>query len=275
MNWLQTIVYALLSGITEFLPVSSSAHQSILLTLFGQSDTPTALNFTIHLGALVAVYINCQSHLAALARTQRLLSIPKSRRKRQPNSELIADLRIFRTASIIAVLVVLVASIAFGPVRKLNWLALLLCVNGIILYITCRIATGSKGSVSMNRFDSILLGFASGIGVFSGLSRTGFGVSTMIVRGASPKNALNWCFLISIPFLCALCIADLVSMFTLGVFGFGFVALLKCVFAAAVSFFGASLAISLLRFMAIKIGFSLFSYYSWGLGLFAFLLYMI
>lgn len=275
MNWIQTIIYALISGMAEFLPVSSSAHQAILLTLFGQSNIPTALNFTVHLGALAAVYINCQNHLAAINRTQRLLAIPKKRRKRQADPELKADLRIFRTASILAATIVLVASVALNVVYKLNWLALLLCLNGLALYLTCRIATGNKTAISMNRFDSVLLGITSGLGIFSGLSRMGVGISAMIFRGASAKNALNWSLIISIPVLCALCIADVIAMFTIGVTGFGFIALLKCIFAAAISYIGATLAITLLRFMAVKVGFSWFSYYCWGLAFFSFLLYMI
>ena len=71
MGWLETIIYALISGIAEFLPVSSVAHQSILLKLFGCTENMAALNFTVHLGALAALYISCQSHLAALGRTHR------------------------------------------------------------------------------------------------------------------------------------------------------------------------------------------------------------
>ena len=275
MNWLQSIIYALISGMAEFLPVSSSAHQSVLLTLFGQSEIPTALNFTVHLGALAAVYINCQNHLSALKRTQFLLSIPKQRRKRQPDSTLVSELRIFRTASIISVIIVLLATFILQANIKLNWLSVLLLINGLLLYLTGRISTGNKSSISMNRFDAALLGFTSGIGALPGLSRLGVGASAMVYRGASAKNVLNWCLLVSIPFLCALCICDVILMFMLGVVGFGFVAFLQCLLAAVFSYIGATLSITLLRFLAVKVGFSWFSYYCWGLALFAFLLYMI
>ena len=275
MNWLQSIVYALISGMAEFLPVSSGAHQRIMLSLFGQSDIPTALNFTVHLGALAAVYINCQNHLAAINRTRRLLAIPKSRRKRQVDPELRAELRIFRFASFFAAAMVLLPLFFSHLTIKLNILALLLLVNGIVLYITCRIPIGNKTAASMNRFDSIIFGFASGLGVFSGLSRMGAGTSAMVYRGASTKTALNIALLVSIPVLCALCIFDVVTMFTIGVVGFGFVTFMQCIIAAFFSYVGATIAIMLMRFMAVRVGFSWFSYYCWGLSLFAFLLYMI
>ena len=275
MNWLQTIIYALISGMAEFLPVSSGAHQQILLELFGQTDIPTTLNFTVHLGALAAVYISCQNHLAAIGRTQKLLSIPKRRRKSQVNPELRADLRISRTGAIGAVVVAFIAFFLFEIGKKLNILAILLLFNGVILYSTSRVSTGNKTAACMTRFDSVIFGFTSALGIFSGLSRTGVGISAMVIRGASPRNSLNLALLVSIPVLCALCVLDIIAMFTIGVVGFGFIALLQCLFAAVISYVGATLAISLLRFMAVRIGFSWFSYYCWGLALFAFLLYMI
>lgn len=275
MNWLESIIYALISGMAEFLPVSSSAHQSILQNLFGLSDSPAALNFTIHLGALAAVYIHCQNHLAALSRTQRILSIPKRRRKRQPDWELVADLRLFKSASALTVLMVILKYFVYDIIGKLHLVALLLLINGILLYITGRIAVGNKAAGSMTRFDGTLIGFASGLGIIPGFSRMGFGMSTGIIRGASPQNALSWSLLISIPALCALCIADIVLMFTAGVAGFGFMMLLQCLAGAIFAYIGAAVSIALLRFMAVKVGFSWFSYYCWGLALFAFLLFMI
>ena len=275
MNWLESIVYAIISGMAEFLPVSSVAHQTILLNLFGQTDIPAALNFTVHLGALAAVYINCQNHLAALSRTQKILSIPKRRRKRQPDWELVADLRLFRSASVLTVLMVFLQYFLSGLTGKLNYLAIFLLVNGIALYITGRIAIGNKNAGSMTGFDGILIGFTSGLGIIPGFSRLGLGATAGIVRGASPQNALSWTLLISIPALIALCVADIVLMFTGAISGFGFMMLLQCIVGAVFAFAGAHISISLLRFMAVKVGFSWFSYYNWGLALFAFLLFMI
>lgn len=275
MSWLQSILYALISGMAEFLPVSSGAHQTILLNLFGQNQTPAALNFTIHLGALAAVYINCQNHLAALSRTQKLLHIPKHRRKRQPDTDLRAELQLFRNSSVLAVIMVLLTSLVSPVADKLYMLSLFLLINGTMLYITGRIAVGNKTAASMTRFDGLLIGVASGLGIVPGISRLGLGVSSGIIRGASAQNALNWGLLISIPVLLALCVADIVLMFTAGVVDFGFIMLLQCLVGALFAYLGAAVSIALLRFMAVKVGFSWFSYYNWGLALFAFLLYMI
>lgn len=275
MGWLETILYALISGIAEFLPVSAVAHQSILLKLFGCTENMAALNFTVHLGALAALYINCQSHLAAFSRTQRILNIPKSRRKRQPDWELVSELRLFRSASAISVIAALATVFTYSLNRKLQFVALFLILNGLVLYLSGRVATGNKTAGNMTGFDGIFIGISSALCVLPGFSRLGCGITAGVVRGAAPAKALNWALLISVPTICALCVADVILMFTQGIAGFGFITFLQCIVGAVFSFFGTWVSILLLRFFSVKIGFSSFSFYSWGAGLFAFLLYMI
>lgn len=275
MGWLEIIIYALISGIAEFLPVSSVAHQSILLKLFGCTENMAALNFTVHFGALAALYINCQSHLAAFGRTQRILSIPKRRRKRQPDWELVSELRLFKTASVFSVIAALASVFTYSFNRQLLFVALFLILNGIVLYCSGRVATGNKSAGNMIGFDGLFIGFSSALGVVPGFSRLGCGITAAVVRGAAPSHALRWSLLISVPTLCALCVADVILIFTQGVVGFGFMTFLQCIVGAVVSFCGTWISILLLRFFSVKIGFSSFSLYSWGAGLFAFLLYMI
>jgi len=274
-NWLESILYALISGMTEFLPVSSAAHQSILRTLFGNSGNTIVLDFLIHLAALAAVYINCQSHVSAIIRTRRILSIPKRRRKRQPNMTLVAELRLLRSAALPAIVMVFFTTSVSVVADKLQLLALILLINGTMLYITGHIPIGNKTVGSMNRFESLLIGLASGFGIVPGFSRLGLGVSVAVMRSTTPQNAFNWSLLLSIPVLGALCIADIVLMFTAGVGSFGFLTLIQCMVSAFFAYVGATLAMTLLRFIAVKAGFSWFSYYCWGLAMFAFLLFMI
>lgn len=127
----------------------------------------------------------------------------------------------------------------------------------------------------MNRLEGLLIGVASGLGIVPGVSRLGLGVCVGIMRGAAPQNALNWSFVLSVPILAALCVTDIILMFTAGVGSFGFLMLLQCLFSALFAYVGSTLAITLLRFMAVKVGFSWFSYYCWGVALFSFLLFMI
>ena len=80
--------------------------------------------------------------------------------------------------------------------------------------------------------------------------------------------------LLSIPALVLLLIFDVIGAFTAGLAGITFLVILQCILAAAAAWFGASAAIMLLRFLSVKTGFSGFAYYSWGVALFTFILFL-
>ena len=70
MNWLQSLIYGLVSGITEFLPISSSAHQIILQKMFGQSGADPLQNLLVHLALLFALFTGGRSFIDHLRRQQ-------------------------------------------------------------------------------------------------------------------------------------------------------------------------------------------------------------
>ena len=71
MNWLQSILYGLISGLSEFMPVSSFAHQSILRELFGVNGKDVVQDLFVHLAALVAVIYGCNNLLEQIKRSTR------------------------------------------------------------------------------------------------------------------------------------------------------------------------------------------------------------
>ena len=56
LNWLQSLLIGLVSGLTDILPVSAQAHKVILLKLFGHSSEPLVLRFMLHLATLAGLY---------------------------------------------------------------------------------------------------------------------------------------------------------------------------------------------------------------------------
>ncbi len=275
LNWLESILYSVISGVSEFLPVSSKAHQGILLNLFGCTASTALLDFCIHLGCLIAVYIQCQSSVAAISRTSRLLSIPTHRRKRQPDRQLVAELRFLRTAAFPALLMIFLTAIVGSVSNRLNILAFVIIVNGIMLYITGHIPIGNKQSSAFNKLENILIGIASGLGIIPGISRMGMTLSISTMRGTSTQNALRLGLLLSIPVLVGLCIADFVYIFISGAGITGFLGFLQCIAGGGFAYIGAAFTITFMRFVAARTNFSWLSYYCWGLALFAFLLFMI
>lgn len=274
-NFIQSIIYAFVSGLAEFFPVSADATQSILRTLFASGSNTIALDFVIHLAALVAVYINCQSHISALLRTNRLLQIPRHRRKKEVDPRFAAELRLIKSAMVPAVILVIFRGAVLTLFTRLYLVSACLLLNGLALYATGRIPLGNKNAGLMTRLDGVLYGVSSGLGVFPGVSRVGFGMAYGMMRGASAQNIFEWAMILSLPVLAALCVADIVVMFRVGVGLFGFLIFLQCLVSAVFAYMGTSLAIRLMRNLVQQINLSVFSYICWGMAFFSFLLYMI
>ena len=59
LNWLQSLLFGLISGLTDILPVSAQAHKALLLKLMGLSSEPIILRFMIHLATFAGLYYCC------------------------------------------------------------------------------------------------------------------------------------------------------------------------------------------------------------------------
>ena len=273
MDWLESILYGLISGLTEFLPVSAQAHQALLAKMFGAS-AGTLVQLFIHASALLALYQSCAEQIAQLFREQRLLKIPRSRRRRQPDMIRVLDMRVLTTAAI----PLLLGFFAYPTLSvwrgDLHFIAPVLLVNGIILYVPMHMATGNKDSRSMSRLDSLLLGLAGAVAVIPGISRVGIITSAGIARGADREQALRWSLLLTIPALIGLIGFDIYGIMLEGMGTLSIPVLLQIVLTAAAAYGGAVAGINTMRFMAVRVGFSGFAYYCWGAALFSFIMYL-
>ena len=126
----------------------------------------------------------------------------------------------------------------------------------------------------MSTVDGALFGVLSALSVLPGVSRVGTGCSFATARGAEPQHAYKWSLLLSIPVLIVLTCFDLVSLFTVGMAGAGALYVIKCILCGACAYVGAGLAILLMKTLTVRNNLSLFSYYSIGAALFAFILYL-
>ncbi len=270
MDWLESILFGFVCGLTEFLPVSAQAHEALLLKMFGTSATPL-LHLVIHCAALLALYQNCAEYIGQISQEMRLLKVPPRRRKRQPERTKILDMRLLRTAAIVLALGFFAYPIFSAWSSNLQIIAAVLVINGIILYIPMHMATGNKDSRSMSQLDAVLLGLAGVLGVIPGISRIGVLIGAGIARGADKEQSLRWSLLLSIPALLILVGLDAYAMMTVGPGAFSIVQLL---FTAAAAFGGSYCGIRMMHFLAVRAGFSGFAYYSWGAALFSFIMYL-
>lgn len=273
MNWLECLLYGIVSGFSEFLPISMQAHQSVMLRLMGADSVPM-LQLFIRIAVLAAMIVSVKDQLNGLYREMRLAAIPVRRRRRPLDMKSVLDVKLIKTA-----FYPLLIGFVFYPLtsqwnNRLNIVAVLLLLNGIILFLPQFFPAGNKDSRSASRLDGALLGICAGLGVLPGVSRIAAGTTISALSGADRRQSFQWCLLLSIPALCFLIGFDVQSIFASGAGVSSFVDFLLCVFSAGAAYFGAYAAIMIMRFIAVNSGFSGFAYYSWGAALFTFVLFL-
>lgn len=273
LNWLESLLYGMISGLTEFLPISSLAHQTVFLTLFGL-EYSAILQFFVRLGLCAAAIIPNMPLMKRLLREYQIQATPKKRRNRHPDFGAMMEIRVLRTAMVVMLLSFFVYGFVADLHERLWFLALLIGVNGAMLYLPQYLPGANKQAQSLSALDATLIGLFAGFGILPGISRIASTLYVALVRGADRKYAVNLAFLLLIPGLIGLLIFDGIAVVSSGIAISGFL-ILKCVTAAVAAFFGGCWAMSLVRFMAVKVGFSGFAYYCFGLALFTLILYLI
>ncbi len=275
ISLIESIIYGLICGFADFLPVSSAAHRNILNCLFGVDQEQPLMAMFLHIGALMALLVSSRSLLHRFQRELEVKRVARRRSRRQPDELAILDMSFMKTACIVMLLGFIFYFKASAWNGNLPIIAIFLVFNGIILHIPLYLPKGNKDARTMSRLDAVLLGVGSALAVIPGLSRTGVSTSVAIARGATPQNAYKWSLLIGIPALAVIIVMDLVSVVTAGFGHLDFSFILQCILCGCAAYIGATGGISLMKMIVHRSGIENFSYYCWGAALFTFILYML
>ncbi|MBP9085133.1 MAG: undecaprenyl-diphosphatase UppP [Kofleriaceae bacterium] len=190
-------VLGLIQGLSEFIPVSSTAHLRIAPELFGQVDPGAAYTAVIQLGTLLALLVYFAKDLFGLARGS--LTHPKGPEARQ----------VLLLA--LATLPIVVAGLTCkhyieGPLRSLYVIAATLIVVGIAMWLIDRwswqrAANGTLlRTIAMLRpSDALIIGVAQAMALVPGVSRSGATICMALIIGMQRREAARFSFLLSIP----------------------------------------------------------------------------
>lgn len=274
LSWLESLIYGFLSGLAEFLPVSSEGHRALFLKMIGGEDHPV-IRLAVHLGALAALLIFSTPMLSRIRRERRIQAIPPQRRKRPPDIKSLLDFRIWRTATVALVLLYFAYPVVSSLHQRLWLLAIFFGISGIILYIPQFTAGSNKDSQSLSSLDAVLIGLSGGFGCIPGISGIGTTISVGLMRGADRRYAFDMSLLLAIPMSVLLIMFDLWWLIAGAAGAVSAMMLFLSLMAAVCSFFGAYIAMFVMRFLSVKIGYSGFAYYCWGMALFTLILYLI
>lgn len=268
MRLLQSILYGLISGLSEFMPVSSNAHQVFLREIFGAPKDPV-MDMLVHIAVIASLFFGARNLLETYQRERRTVS--RGTLSRSTRGYLY---RFVQTAGVVLLVFLIVLTYVGAKDYSYLQIALFCLINGIILFVPGRMLQGNKDARHMSTVDSGLFGFFGAISVFPGFSRVGVSTAYAVARGADRQQSLNWALLLSVPALVVMALIDFIAIFT-SAQAVTFITVLGYLFAMTSAFLGGYYSISIMKFLAVKVGFSAFAYYSWGMALFSFILYLI
>ncbi len=270
---LHRLIYGLISGLTEFLPVGAQPHQNIYAYLTGFQLNDPWLKVCVLLGAFIALLVSLRREFMELHEGEKLYR--HARRRKQKGAIPMGALtgRLYK----LAMIPMLISVIFYGAAQNIGTsfpaLILLLLVNGIILILPRLLPTGNKDGRTMTKLDGFLIGLGGALGVIPGLSRIGCGCALGEAKGGKPGYVLRIVLLASVwPLLAILCFSA-IGAFTY-VEAIATPLILADLGAAVLSFVGAFSAIRFLRWFCEKLGIYKFAFYSWVFCLVVFILYM-
>lgn len=274
MKWFQSVIFGLISGLSDVLPVSSQAHKAIMLKIFGQNGEHPLLRLFIHIAILAALYVACSNHILRITRQLRLSRIPKKKRKRPLDVRTIMEFKLLRMMIIPALLGLLAYNRVAELGTKLQMTAIFLVLNAVILFLPTLLPTGNKDARSMSALEGLLMGLGGAVSVLPGVSSVGAATAVASVCGAERTFALNLTYLMHMVLTIALIGFDFAAIFATGLSNITGGVLVTYVLAAAAAFGGAHVGIKAMRLLAVNVGYTIFALYSIGAALLSFMLYL-
>ena len=278
MSVMLAILLGILQGITEFLPVSSSGHLSILQNIFKVKYTAEEhllFDVMLHLGTLIAVCIIYRKDIVLMFRAARRLL------RGEMNFSAFGDPMIPPARQFILVVIgtipLVIALVVNNAVAKLfamtGFIGFALVANGALLYAVDKlIQSGKKNSRTMSFKDALIVGLAQAVALVPGISRTGVTLSVGMSRGLSKSYAMRYSMLLSLPAIVGSLLVSIAKVFKTGITWKYFPAyIIGMIFAGITGF----LAINLLNHILKRGRFGRLAFYCMGLGIVSMLLSMI
>ena len=196
MSYLEAIFLGVLQGLTEFLPISSSAHLAIFPQLFGFDDPGASFTAVTQIGTEVAVLLFFWRDIVRIIKAWAIALVRKDRR-----GDLDARMGWYIIVGTLPIAVVgfLFQDTIKTTFRSLWLIAIMLIVFGLILGIADRINVGEKLEGDLTLKDSLLYGLGQMLALIPGVSRSGATISVGLFRGYRRDVATRYAFLLAIP----------------------------------------------------------------------------
>lgn len=196
MTTVQAAILGAVQGVTEFLPISSTAHLRLVPALLGWDDPGAAFTAVLQLGTLAAVIVFFARDLGAMLReTMKAISDPARRSERE------VQMLVYL---IVGTLPVVVAGLLLkkhieGNLRSLHVIAVAMIVVALVLAYVEKTAKHIKTFDQIMLRDALIIGAAQALALVPGVSRSGITLLAAMAIGLRRDAAARFSFLLSIP----------------------------------------------------------------------------
>ncbi len=261
MNLFQAIILGIVEGLTEFLPVSSTGHQTIVAGFMGlQIDDPSITSFiaVIQIGAIAALVIYLRKDIWRLLKAW-VRGLGSAEARRDPS---------YREAWLVIIgsLPIAIVGVVFrdfikGPLRSLWVVAIALIVWGVVMLIAEYVAKQDRHEKDLDLKDALIIGGTQALALIPGVSRSGATISAGLMLGIDRVTAARFGFLLGIPALAGAAVLEVPDAIRSGGVG-----LFLTLVGTAVSFVVAYLTVAwMLRFVS-RHTIRVFVWYRWALA---------
>ncbi len=194
MEMMQILVLAAVQGLTEFLPISSSAHLILAPYLLGFPDQGLAFDVAVHLGSLLAVVGYLRRPIARMLRGiwDSLHGMPANEDSR------LAWMIIFATFPV-GVAGLLGKSLVETELRSTLVIATTTIGFGCLLWLADRIGRRTRDEYSITWQDAVVIGLFQALAIVPGTSRSGITITAALFLGLTRQSASRFSFLLAIP----------------------------------------------------------------------------
>lgn len=176
MSILESLILGVVQGLTEFLPVSSSAHLIIVPYLLGFKESPLVFDTSLHIGTALAVLVYFFRDLLKI------------------------DMKMIKFLAVASLPVVIIGGLFdnyFETIfRNVLFTPIFLIVGSVILWLAQKNLTGNT---TLDFKKVVLMGLAQPLALFPGISRSGITISAGLFSGLSKEDAAKYSFFLSLP----------------------------------------------------------------------------
>ena len=195
MELLQIFILAVVQGLTEFLPISSSAHLILAPNLLGYADQGLIFDVAVHVGSLAAVVGYFRREVITIGGDfLRSLTNPKS-----ASQDARLGWMIILATIPVGLFGLLMKSLVEGDLRAPLVIAITTIGFGVLLLVADRLGKRERDEYSIRWIDALIIGLFQAVAIIPGTSRSGITMTAGLFLGLTRRAASRFSFLLSIP----------------------------------------------------------------------------